>query len=206
MGSYGSTSVIKQKAGITASDLNNVDNPTQLDTLIENLKDRASGLVEEFCGRDFEEHTGQTVKLDGNGRREIRLPVYPIISISEVRVNGSVLNASDYRIKPADYPLGESDGRNPGILERKFSPWPDTGDFEEIEVDLDYGYTTPPGAIKGVVEDLVVDALLDASQSESLSGAQSASMDGFSITLSERMRLTAEHENLLADFVSLAKA
>jgi hypothetical protein len=200
---YADPETVKELSGITASDLGNVANSSELDSLISNLNDRAKSLIDEYCQRDFEEHAGETVKVDGNGRNELSLPqyaagdglYYPIINLSSVSLNGNSLDASDYRIKPQPNALSN---RNAGVIERKNARWPEG--WENIEVTLDWGYQSPPGEIKSIAETLIVDQLLDAAQAEQGSGATSISMDGFSVSFSERMRLNEEHKQRLGRF------
>jgi len=201
--SYGDSTVIKQRSGIEASDIGNVSNSSELDTLISNLNDRAKSLIDEHCQRDFDEHTGETVKADGNGRNELSLPqyaagdglYYPIINLSSVSLNGNALDASDYRIKPQPNALSN---RNAGVIERKNARWPEG--WENIEVTLDWGYSNPPEEVKSIAESLVVDQLLDAAQAEQGSGATSISMDGFSVSFSGRMTLNEEQKQRLGRF------
>jgi hypothetical protein len=200
---YADPQTVKELSGISASDLGNVSSSTELDNLISRLNDRAKSLIDEHCQRDFELYSGETVKVDGNGRTELSLPqyaagdglYYPIIELADVSLNGSSLDASDYRIKPQPNALPD---RNAGIIERKRARWPNG--WENIEVTLDWGYSTPPDEVKSIAETLIVDQLLDAAQADKGSGADSISMDGFSVSFSERMRLNEEHKQRLGRF------
>jgi hypothetical protein len=49
-----------------------------------------------------------------------------------------------------------------------------------IAVVYTYGFTTPPAAITGIVEDLVAGALTHAARNRATKGASSMSMDGYS--------------------------
>jgi hypothetical protein len=201
--SYADSQTVKERSGVSANDLNNVQNSSELDNLISRLNDRAKSLIDEYCQRDFEEYTGETVKVDGNGRSELSLPqyaagdglYYPIISISSVSLNGNALDASDYRIKPQPNALSN---RNAGVIERKNARWPEG--WENIEVTLDWGYQSPPDEIKSVAESLIVDQLLNSVQDSKSSGADSVSMDGYSVSFSQRMRLDDQHKEQLGRF------
>jgi len=200
---YADSQTVKQLSGVAASDIGNVSNTTELDNLISRLNDRAKSLIDEYCQRDFEEHLGEAVPVDGNGRTELSLPqyaagdglYYPIINLDTVTLNGNALDASDYRIKPQPNALTN---RNAGIIERKNARWPEG--WENIEVTLDWGYSSPPEEVKSVAESLIVDQLLDATQAEKGSGATSISMDGFSVSFSERMTLNDEQKERLGRF------
>lgn len=200
---YADADMVKERSGVSANDLNNVQNSSELDNLISRLNDRAQSLIDEYCQRDFEQHSGETVKVDGNGRTELSLPqqaaadglFYPIINLTEVKLNGNALGASDYRIKPQPNALSD---RNAGIIERKHARWPEG--WENIEVTLDWGYSSPPPEVKSIAESLIVDQLLNAVQDSKSSGADSVSMDGYSVTFSQRMRLDDQHKEQLGRF------
>jgi hypothetical protein len=206
---YADPDVVKQTSGITANDLSNVSRATELDTLITALNDRAKSRIDEFCGRDFESHLGETVKVDGNGRTELSLRRHaageglyqPIISLTSVKLHNSTLDASDYRIKPQPNSLPN---RNAGIIERKHARWPEG--WENIEVTLDWGFSSPPDEVKSVAESMVKEALLDAAQADKSSGAESVSMDGYSVSFSNRIQLSDEEKGRLKPFRRLAKA
>ena len=200
---YADVQTVKERSGVSANDLNNVQNETALDDLISRLNKRAKSLIDEYCQRDFEEHAGETIKVDGNGRTELSLPqqaaadglFYPIINLTDVKLNSNTLDASDYRIKPQPNALSN---RNAGVIERKNARWPEG--WENIEVTLDWGYSSPPPEIKSVAESLIVDQLLNAVQDSKSSGADSISMDGFSVSFSQRMRLNERHKEELDNF------
>lgn len=200
---YADAATVKELSGVSANDLNNIANSSELDSLISKLNDRAKSVIDEYCQRDFGEHAGETVKVDGNGRTELSLPqqaagdglYYPIINLSSVKLNGSSLDASDYRIKPQPNALSN---RNAGVIERKHARWPKG--WENIEVTLDWGYSSPPEEVKSIAESLIVDQLLNAAQASKSSGAESVSMDGYSVSFSQRMRLNEEHQQRLNNF------
>lgn len=185
MATYGDPTVIKQRSGIAPSDLSNVADQTELDALIQDLNERASDAIERWCNRDFEHHQGVTEvhegddDLDEDGHGRLRLRGWPIISISEIKVDGEVLDASNYRVVELD---GQP-SKNVGVVQRKHAPWPDI--WEGIEVTYDWGYQTPPSGVKAVAEDLVVDVLREAQRNDSSGAAVSESMDGFSVSYFE---------------------
>jgi hypothetical protein len=200
---YADADTVKELSGVSANDLDNVQNSSELDTLISKLNDRAKSVIDEHCQRDFEEHLGETVTVDGNGRTELSLPqhasgdglYYPIINLSSVKLSGSSLDASDYRIKPQPNALSN---RNAGVIERKYARWP--RGWENIEVTLDWGYSSPPDEVTSIAEKLIVDQLLDAAQASKSSGAESVSMDGYSVSFGHRMTLNEEHQERLKRF------
>ena len=201
MPAYGDATIIKQRSGIAPDDLSNVADQTELDALIQNLNERGSDAIERWCSRDFEHHTNDTAVLDGNGRLDedghgrIRLEGRPILSISEIRINGTSLPSDEYRIVP----LTGKPETNVGVIQRKHDPWPEG--WENIEVDYDWGYQSPPSGVRAVAEDLVIDALRAAQRNNSGGAVVSESMDGFSVRYFEgSVERTQEHKDRLQPY------
>ena len=171
---YGDTARIKRLANVAYSDLGLVDEET-LEMFISDLNDQASEIVDDYCGRDFGLHGTEdapiTVKLNGNGRRTIRLPGFPVVSVVSVSVDGTILTEG----KEYDVIL-ES-----GILERI-----DRGIWmpgrRNIVVKYVYGYESPPKSIARIVEGMVVAALVATKKRVSVGAVSSISMDGYSVS------------------------
>lgn len=171
---YGDTARIKRLANVTYSDLGLADEET-LEMFIGDLNDQASEIVDDYCGRDFGLHGTETVpvvaKLNGNGRRTIRLPGFPVVSVVSVSVDGTILTEG----KEYDVIL-ES-----GILERI-----DRGIWmpgrRNIVVEYIYGYESPPKSIARIVEGMVVAALVATKKRVSVGAVSSISMDGYSVS------------------------
>lgn len=180
---YGSIEEVIQESAVSPEDVHEIDSGEELKGLIREMLIEASNLIESFAGRDFWHYEDETANVDGNGRSELRLSkasgglFYPITEIRSVSISGSELPASEYRAKPSE---GKFD---PGILERRNSVWP--AGWENIEVDLDWGFEEVPPAIDAVAEGMVIDAILEAKANKTGGGADSISMDGFSITYGE---------------------
>lgn len=189
---YADTTVVKERSSVGVKDLALTDrdgdgqpDEDDLDSLIDDLNERASSTIDAYCNRDFEDHAGFVETLDGNGRGSIRLTGYPVRSVSTVKVGGSTLSSDEYRVK-SDSPAWV--GENGGILERKGAAWPDG--WENLEVTYDWGYTTPPPEIQQVASELVVEALRSAAANDKGAGggAQSYSMDGFSVSFDDSLK------------------
>jgi len=174
MGGYGDVARIKTLSGITYTDLGLADDAT-LDEHIGDLNAQASEIVDDYCGRDFGLHGTEdapvTAKLNGNGRRTIRLPGFPVVSVISVSVDGTTLAEG----KEYDVVL-ES-----GILERI-----DRGIWmrgrRNIVVEYVYGYESPPKAIVRIVEGMVTAALSVTKKRVSVGAVSSISMDGYSVS------------------------
>jgi hypothetical protein len=189
---YGDTARIKHLANVTYSDLGLADDEV-LNTFIGDLNDQASEIVDDYCGRDFGLHGTETApvvaKLNGNGRRTIRLPGFPVVSVVSVSVDGTILTEG----KEYDVIL-ES-----GILERI-----DRGIWmpgrRNIVVKYVYGYESPPKSIARIVEGMVVAALVATKKRVSVGAVSSISMDGYSVSydrITGNLDLTDEWTQIL---------
>jgi len=176
MSAYGDVTRTLTRSGITYADLGLADEAA-LASLVADLNEQASETIDLYCGRDFGLHEAVTEKHDGNGRERIRLRGWPVVSVASVAVGGGSLTEDlEYEVDAA------------GILERvDGATWP-VG-RRNVSVTYSYGYATPPGAIAGVVEDLVAGALTHAARNRAVKGASSMSMDGYSVAYSELSRL-----------------
>ena len=192
MGGYGDVARIKILSGITYTDLGLSDDAA-LDEYIGDLNGQASEIVDDYCGRDFGLHGTEdapiVAKLNGNGRRAIRLPGFPVVSVVSVSVDGTILTEG----KEYDVIL-ES-----GILERI-----DRGIWmpgrRNIVVKYVYGYESPPKSIARIVEGMVVAALVATKKRVSVGAVSSISMDGYSVSydrITGNLDLTDEWTQIL---------
>ena len=177
MSTYGDVTRTLTRSGITYADLGLADDDA-LASLVEDLIEQASSIVDQYCGRDFDHYADVSERHDGSGRRRLRLKGWPIISVTSVAVGGVALaEGVDYEVLPG-----------PGILERvDGAVWPPGR--RNISVTYSHGYATSPGAITGIVEDLVAGALTHAARNRATKGASSMSMDGYSVAYSELSRM-----------------
>ena len=176
MSAYGDVTRTLTRSGITYADLG-LESEAALASLVEDLIGQASDILDTYCERDFGLHEAETVRLDGNGRERIRLPGHPLVSVTSVTLGSTLLDSASYEVRPGA-----------GILERiDRGVWP--AGRRNIAVVYTYGFTTPPAAITGIVEDLVAGALTHAARNRATKGASSMSMDGYSVAYSELSRL-----------------
>lgn len=117
-------------------------------TLLERYINAISQAVEQFLGRTLQQRT-LTEQLAGHGGRHILLAVTPTAAVDEVRIDGQVVTATEYRLSEP----------NIGELFRD-SGWPWTAprirtiardqlageERESIEVDYAGGFFLPPSA------------------------------------------------------------
>ena len=176
MSAYGDVTRTLTRSGITYADLGLADEAA-LTSLAADLIEQASDIVDTHCGRDFTLHEDVAERYDGTGRDSLRLRGWPVVSVASVVVGGvSLTEDLEYEVDAA------------GILERvDGATWP-VG-RRNVSVTYSYGYVVTPGAIAGVVEDLVAGALTHAARNRATKGASSMSMDGYSVAYSELSRL-----------------
>lgn len=177
MSAYGDVTRTLTRSGITYADLG-LESEAALASLVEDLIEQASGIVDQYCGRDFDHYADVSERHDGSGRRRLRLKGWPIIAVTSVEVGGTALTEGlEYETVP-----------DPGILERIDGlVWP--AGLRNVSVVYSHGYVSPPAAITGIVEDLVAGALTHAARNRATKGASSMSMDGYSVAYSELSRL-----------------
>lgn len=179
MSAYGDATRISTRSGITYADLGLADEAA-LASLVDDLNEQASETIDLYCGRDFALHEDVTERYDGSGRRRLRLRGHPIVAVTSVAVGGVAL-AEDLEY---EVDVGS------GILERvDGAVWPPG--LRNVSIVYSYGYVVTPGAIAGVVEDLVAGSLTHAARNRATKGASSMSMDGYSVAYSELSRLMA---------------
>lgn len=162
----------------------NIDITLDLDPTIGQFITRASGKIDDFCKRDFTEHTAFVEYYDGRGKwgeldwqRHNRLVLNnrPVLAVTELEVNGVVwTEGTEYEVYLEDSLI---------LLT------PDTRYFIEkikgIKVTYDYGYTAVPEAIKDVCTWLVVQALKKLEKFGELGVAASLTVEGHSVSIPE---------------------
>jgi hypothetical protein len=164
------------RSGIPYADLG-LESEAALASLVEDLIGQASDILDTYCERDFALHEAETERLDGNGRERIRLAGHPLLSVTSVTLGSTLLDSASYEVRPGA-----------GILERiDGGVW--SAGRRNLTIVYSYGFTTPPAAITGIVEDLVAGALTHAARNRATKGASSMSMDGYSVAYSELSRL-----------------
>jgi len=149
------------------ADISGADWDTRLGVLIP----IGIGLVENYCGRTFEEATYTDAKFSGTGERSIWIPNTPLTAVSAVKTvdqdgTATTLDSTAYRFT-ADGQLFrlESSGwgseyDRPYIYDRPRGPvWSDDAP-DNLLITYTGGYSTHPDELKGLMY-MVVDALID---------------------------------------------
>jgi len=179
---YATLTDIQNRLGITLS--------TDEQTLVTDLLDFATELIDKYTGRTFTSVT-TTEKFDGNDEETIiYLRHRPIISVTEVKLNGDTLTDDD------DYYVYKTQG-----YIRFYNTTPDDEDPQNIEVTYTYGYSSVPSGIKYACIEMVVKAFDAYRASKQLSGAVRGSIGDFSIAFNPELMLTDEIKKMLDMYV-----
>lgn len=131
--------------------------PSDWRVFLETIQSRMKTRIDEYCGRDFEDHPNDTITLHGgaNGKRILDLVQAagePVRSVAEVRVDGEVVPTAEYVVEDGQLIRTEppSDDAVAMLSQRTDHP-PGRAEWDEgysnIDVDLDWGYQTPPDDI-----------------------------------------------------------
>lgn len=156
--------------------------PTEWREFLESVQVLAKQRIDSYCERDFEEHTNETVTRSSGDGTDKLIPIpSPVLTLSAVRLNGTALDTNSYVLQSGylarsrgplltvDIDGSDVQAHDYGYDHARFdgygverSPWP-VGD-NNVEVDLDYGYTMPPTDIPEAEIKLVDHTLVGMSQ------------------------------------------
>lgn len=139
------------------------------DALLERLIKAASSYIALWCSRTFEV-TNVTEFYDGNGRRQIAVRNYPILSVSAVRIDGVAVPAS------SAFNVGGYYFDNFSISLRgdyKFSRGP-----ANVEVSYSYGFAEVPDDL----EQACIEMVLARYRDKNRLGLQTQSIHGEAVS------------------------
>jgi len=171
--------------------------PTEWRKFLEKIQVRMKSRIDEYVDReDFEDHPSDTVTLNGGPSPSLILHLpEPVRSVSEVRVDGEVLDASKYVVDDNQLIRLDPDGDAVEELadtEVEDAHW-ETG-YGNIAVDLDWGYQTPPADIVEAELKLVAHTVTGLAQMREGMVVQQDDID-LQVALPEAM--TTEVKNIL---------
>lgn len=66
-----------------------------LDGTLQELLEQAGAALESYCHRDFFEHEEDLFTVIGRGGESLLLPNYPVIEVTEISVDGTLLTAAE---------------------------------------------------------------------------------------------------------------
>jgi len=117
-----------------------IEETTDLDVLLEKLIKRKQAVMERYIGYPIEA-ADYTEKYDGNGENFLFLRKIPVNSVSQLKIDTSVINSAYYKV------LGEE-----GIL---YCSLRFTKGVRNIEVQFNAGYEIVPEDLKDACIQLV---------------------------------------------------
>jgi len=208
---YGNTDTILTRTGAGPSTFgfdDESDPDQELQNFVESLQDRASSIVEKYCGRRFDEVTNFEERLTGNGAEVIAVDGDPIRQVHSISEGGQALaQGRDYELAKDPLDPDDSTGRIRRLHSGRPARW---RHGSSIVVEYDFGYTdgSRPQVVDQVVEDMVVLVLNEADALRQSSAKQSESMDGYAVTWSvpdaaDRLQLTESMERKLDNTVAV---
>lgn len=196
---YGDVQNVKDRTGVEYSDLG-FSSSTDLDDFITELLERASEYIERFTQREFTSNDA-TKTIDGKGSRSFMVPDHPVISISSIKIDGDTIDASNYKLKePSGYRANNS-----GVVVRTDGGrWPYGN--QNIEISYTWGYSTTPGPVKDVAEEIAADMLQTAVNNYKTGGLDSMNIEGFQTQFEDRFALNSSQRERLKPFKKIAFA
>jgi len=178
---------------------------TTNDTLIEQYIDRVSRAITDYVGRTFAAQE-ITETLEGRASQKLRLKKFPAVSIVEVKLDGTVVDAADYALQEPET----------GMIFKE-DKWDDTFAKFDYAVRYQYGYQLPNDGSDLFGEEALPDSIEQAAiimtsamflsrtrdpsiQKEAVPQVYSATYGGSGSVATIDTYFTAEVQNLLEPY------
>jgi hypothetical protein len=119
------------------------------DTRIEGLINACSTAIENYCRRTLHQITYTNEMYDGNNTRYLNLKNYPATAVTQVQVNGVVIDPSNYVLKDHGVlvRIGPYPNTFTGLSMSRFNTVWNRGDYN-ISVSYTAGYAIIPDDIE----------------------------------------------------------
>ena len=204
MSNYGSVTNVKTETGVTPENLNGIETEAELDDYITSKLEGASDEIDRFCNRTFRLVQNVTETRYGNNTRTIQLRNYPVVTIHSVEEGSTELTeGEDFELKGTR----NFEGENDGILKRDRRFWKRRVEYT-FEYDWGYPDNEWPKLLDGVAEALVKAGIQTSIQNTTKAeygGADSISMDGFSLSIEQAVRESEIDEGDLSRLKNLRR-
>lgn len=160
----------------------------------------ASKAIDTYCRHDFDQHADEIDKYDGEGiwgaldyqrHNTLFLKKHPVISVSEVDDNGTVLTVSD------EYVVYEDKAMIRLVPDSRYF----TEKRQGVQVKYTWGYAAVPADVKDVCIRLVAESLKEMMRFSEAGGANRVSMGGISISYPNYEHLPAWAQLALKEYV-----
>lgn len=116
---------------------------TSMDALFEALINAASTAIDGYCRRNLKEQVYTDLEFDGSGSRNLLLGQYPISTISAVKIDDVLVDATEYKVR-----------KEIGTLVRLNFCWPEG--IMNLKVSFTAGYTDVPADLELACKHLVL--------------------------------------------------
>jgi hypothetical protein len=158
------------------------------DTLIDTLVTRADQILSRWCGypaytdgaagtSTFEDQS-YTLYMSGPGGRELKLPVYPISTVTSIEDDSTeAFDGTTYLVASSDYDLRKSEGTVLLKTTSVHGQWSETAS-PVLKVVVVAGWTTVPEQLKSACGEMVKHLW----EMREKSGEQSRSQSGTSVS------------------------
>lgn len=160
-------------------------NSTYMATALQSAKD----FIDNICDRDFDLHTGVIEFHDGNGRDSLNTYYYPIVGLTYVVMYNQLMQSMRTFLDteliihpewgeiflPPIYPAFMADKPFSAMFGNIF-----ISGRRNIEINYDYGYSTPPSEIVTASNYYASSYILKLKFASISGGATSRSIDGYS--------------------------
>ena len=181
----------------TYSDVENIIGATfttEEQTIINDLIEKVSDFITEYCGRDWQTHTNEIEYHDGEGKGHnvIFLKKYPVTAINYVKEDGTTLTEDDNYV-------WYSDGRiikvSNGYEDPDTCYW--VKKKKAIEVSYNWGVASVPNAIKNLCATIVGRLWLNREKFAESGNATSVNLSGVSVSYQIQNFITDEDKLIL---------
>lgn len=134
------------------------DSSADCEAYVERLLLASKAILDNTAGRDFDSHTADVITLDGNDANRIAVwkddatLCAPIVSVTGVSVYDEALDIADLKINAQAGLIGFREPVSDRLcvrraLRRRTSIFAFPRDWQNVQVTLNWGYTTPPPGI-----------------------------------------------------------
>jgi len=157
----------------------------QWTTWLEELEDAAINMVDSYCRRDFLQHTSQTEYHDGDGGTILFFDHSPVISLTSITVEGSLVATSDYYLYA-----------NEGYVKLWSNSFAKNRP-RNVVVVYTYGYASVPAMIAHVTAEIIANMIKKVYRETESSGVNRKQIGDYEAWYGDKAVFTAEMKEKL---------
>lgn len=160
---------------------------TQLsDAYIQRQIDAEIAKIERETGKSFFTVKTETLHLSGDGSKLLTLPRWPVVLINSITIKTAAgVGYPDTQLQDSDYILDGKNGQvtiRSTLLEGALRIFVFPEGFNNIEVSLDYGYTTAPPEVEDAITQSISANCLNYVGEQNGGALKSLSIEGYTET------------------------